>query len=63
MRAVHVLHRVGYAIASSGRLPAVAFAFFTFANLAPRAQHHHRWYLQKFDDYPNGRRAVLPFIW
>ena len=33
----------GYALASGGALPAVAFAFFTFANLAPRAHQHHRW--------------------
>ena len=52
----------GYALASGGRLPAVAFAFFTFANLAPRAHHHHAWYKQKFDDYPSHRRAVLPFV-
>ena len=53
----------GYAIASGGRLPAVAFAFFTFANTAPRAHHHHVWYKAKFDDYPAARRAVLPFVW
>ena len=53
----------GYALASGGRLPAVAFAFFTFANLAPRAHHHHSWYKAKFDEYPNHRRAVLPFLW
>ena len=40
----------------------VAFAFFTFANLAPRAHQHHAWYKQKFDDYPSHRRAVLPFV-
>ena len=53
----------GYAIASGGRLPAVAFAFFTFANTAPRAHHHHEWYKAKFDEYPATRRAVIPYIW
>ena len=53
----------GYALASGFSLPAVAFAFFTFANTAPRAYHHHLWYQQKFADYPRQRRAVIPFIW
>ena len=53
----------GYAVASGGRLPAVAFAFFTLANLAPRAQHHHDWYRRKFDDYPEQRKAIIPFLW
>lgn len=22
-----------------------------------------RWYLEKFEDYPKNRRAVIPFIW
>lgn len=53
----------GYALASGGELGAVAFAFFTFANTAPRAHHHHLWYRAKFDDYPPRRRAVIPFVW
>lgn len=44
-------------------LPALSFAIWTFANLAPRALAHHQWYLDKFDDYPKTRKAVLPFIW
>ena len=38
-------------------------AVFTFANLAPRAWSHHKWYRKKFPDYPKQRRAVIPFIW
>lgn len=53
----------GYALASGLQLAPAAFSFFTFCNLAPRAHHHHRWYLKKFDDYPKGRRAVIPFVW
>lgn len=44
-------------------LPAFTFALWTFANLAPRAIAHHQWYLQKFDNYPSNRKAVLPFLW
>lgn len=53
---------VGYAIASSS-LAAAAFAFFTFANLAPRAHAHHKWYQQQFANYPASRKAYIPLIW
>jgi protein-S-isoprenylcysteine O-methyltransferase Ste14 len=38
------------------------FAFFTAANLVPRALTHHRWYRETFDDYPPERRAIVPFL-
>jgi steroid 5-alpha-reductase/3-oxo-5-alpha-steroid 4-dehydrogenase 1 len=40
----------------------VAFAFWTIANLAPRAISNHAWYRQKFPDYPRERRALIPFV-
>ncbi len=40
-----------------------AFALFTAVNLVPRAIANHRWYLEKFPDYPSGRRAWLPGVW
>lgn len=43
-------------------LPALSFAIWTFANLVPRALSHHRWYRQRFPDYPAGRKAVIPFV-
>ena len=57
-----ILEWTGFAIASRS-IPAFAFAIFVFANLAPRAHHHHRWYLSKFEDYPKNRSAIIPFIW
>lgn len=41
-------------------MPAAAFALFTAANLVPRAWSHHRWYKEKFEDYPESRRAIVP---
>ncbi|HEX7499573.1 MAG TPA: DUF1295 domain-containing protein [Polyangia bacterium] len=38
------------------------FALWAAANLVPRALHHHRWYREKFPDYPPARRAVVPFV-
>ena len=53
---------IGYAI-TTGSMAGKAFAFYTFANLAPRAQQHHQWYQQKFPDYPVNRKAYIPYIW
>ncbi|HWD48770.1 MAG TPA: DUF1295 domain-containing protein [Rhizomicrobium sp.] len=43
-------------------LPALSFAIWTAANLAPRALSHHAWYRARFADYPNQRRALIPFM-
>ncbi|HMY85165.1 MAG: 3-oxo-5-alpha-steroid 4-dehydrogenase [Saprospiraceae bacterium] len=43
-------------------LPGLAFFIWTFANLVPRAISHHKWYKQRFNDYPPERRAVIPFV-
>lgn len=39
-----------------------AFFFFTVCNLWPRAFRHHRWYKEKFDDYPADRTAIVPLV-
>lgn len=44
-------------------MPALAFFIWTFANLVPRAMAHHVWYKQHFHDYPNNRKAILPFVY
>eukprot|EP01041_Mallomonas_annulata_P003590 gene3590-7134_t len=56
-----IIEWIGFAIACWS-LPATAFALFTFCNTAPRAYHHHLWYLEKFEDYPKHRKAVIPFL-
>jgi 3-oxo-5-alpha-steroid 4-dehydrogenase 1 len=57
-----ILEWIGFAI-MVWALPAVSFALWTFANLAPRAIAHHKWYLNKFQNYPKKRKAIIPFIW
>ncbi len=39
----------------------VVFVLFTLSNLYPRAISSHRWYLEKFPDYPKERKAIIPF--
>ena len=51
----------GWALATWA-LPGLVFALWTAANLVPRALTHHRWYRERFPDYPPGRRAVVPFL-
>jgi len=43
-------------------LPAFTFLIWTAANLIPRAIAHHKWYKEKFNEYPADRKAILPFI-
>ncbi len=43
-------------------LPALAFAIWTMANLIPRALDHHRWYHNRFEDYPKERKAIFPHL-
>lgn len=43
-------------------LPGLAFFVFTFANLFPRAFRTHKWYRQRFPEYPERRKAIVPFI-
>jgi len=57
-----IVEWTGWALAV-GALPGWAFAIYTFANLAPRAVSHRRWYRERFEDYPKARRALVPFVW
>ena len=57
-----IIEWAGWAIATWS-LPGLAFAVWTFANLAPRARAHHAWYRQRFPAYPEERKALLPGLW
>ncbi len=39
------------------------WALFAAATFFPRARDHHRWYQERFPDYPAERRALIPFTW
>jgi protein-S-isoprenylcysteine O-methyltransferase Ste14 len=56
-----LLEWTGWAIATW--TPAgLSFAVWTFANLVPRAIVNHKWYKKQFPDYPDNRKAVIPYI-
>jgi 3-oxo-5-alpha-steroid 4-dehydrogenase 1 len=57
-----IVEWIGWAIATWS-LPGLAFAVWTFANLAPRAVSHHRWYREEFENYPEERKALIPGVW
>lgn len=56
-----IIEWIGFALAAWS-LPALSFAVWTIANLAPRAITNHQWYLNKFNDYPKERKALVPFV-
>ncbi|XP_003728409.2 3-oxo-5-alpha-steroid 4-dehydrogenase 1 [Strongylocentrotus purpuratus] len=56
-----IVEWIGFSIACWS-LQGLAFAFFTFCVVSPRAWQHHLYYLEKFEDYPKSRKAVIPFI-
>jgi 3-oxo-5-alpha-steroid 4-dehydrogenase 1 len=51
----------GFAIATWS-LGAVFVLAISAANLIPRAFQTHRWYLEKFDNYPKDRKVIVPFL-
>ena len=54
-----IVQWTGWAI-MTWSLAGLAFALFTFCNLAPRAVSNQRWYQQTFADYPPDRRILIP---
>ncbi|XP_055014487.1 3-oxo-5-alpha-steroid 4-dehydrogenase 2-like [Boleophthalmus pectinirostris] len=56
-----ILEWFGFALAV-WNLAAFSFSFFTLCSIGPRALGHHRFYLEKFPDYPRNRKALIPFV-
>lgn len=51
----------GLAIFTWG-LPGVMILLISAGNLTPRAFATHKWYKEKFADYPNNRKALIPYV-
>jgi 3-oxo-5-alpha-steroid 4-dehydrogenase 1 len=56
------LRWIGWALATWSTA-GLSFAVWTMANLIPRARSHHLWYREKFKEYPEGRRILIPYVW
>jgi protein-S-isoprenylcysteine O-methyltransferase Ste14 len=56
-----IIQWAGWAI-MTWSLAGVAFALFTFCNLAPRALSNHRWYMARFAQYPPERKVLVPGV-
>jgi len=56
-----IMEWVGWAVLTWS-LAGLTFVIWTTANLLPRAISHHRWYQEEFEDYPENRKALIPFI-
>ncbi len=52
---------LGWAIATWS-MAGLAFFVFTFSNLFPRALSSHKWYQEKFPEYPKERKAIIPWV-
>ncbi|KAJ4811677.1 3-oxo-5-alpha-steroid 4-dehydrogenase family protein [Rhynchospora pubera] len=52
-------------LAASGGYDITLWLLFIFvvANLSFAAAETHRWYKQKFEDYPRTRQAIIPFVY
>lgn len=56
-----ILEWIGWAILTWS-IPGLSFAVFTIANLMPRAYSNYKWYRKTFTDYPQKRKALIPYI-
>ncbi|XP_072319779.1 3-oxo-5-alpha-steroid 4-dehydrogenase 2-like [Eucyclogobius newberryi] len=56
-----ILEWFGFAV-TVWNLAGFSFFFFSLCSIGPRAFGHHRFYLQKFPDYPRNRKALIPFL-
>ena len=56
-----ILEWVAFAL-MTWSIAGLSFMIWTMANLVPRAIAGHKWYKEKFDNYPSDRRAIIPFI-
>jgi len=56
-----IVEWIGWAV-MTWSLAGLTFALWTAANLVPRARAHHQWYRRTFPDYPERRKAIIPYL-
>ena len=56
-----IIEWIGWAILTWS-ISGVIFLIWVVANLFPRAISHHKWYKNKFENYPQDRKAIIPGV-
>lgn len=56
-----IMEWIGWAVLTWS-IAGLTFVIWTTANLLPRALSHHKWYQEEFEDYPENRKALIPYI-
>ena len=56
-----IIEWIGWAILTWS-ISGIVFLVWVLANLFPRAMSHHKWYKNKFENYPKNRKAIIPGI-
>ena len=56
-----IIEWLGWAILTFS-ISGFVFLIWVIANLFPRAIAHHKWYKDKFENYPKERKAIIPGI-
>ncbi len=56
-----ILEWGGWALATWS-MAGLGFFVYAAANLGPRALSNHRWYRERFADYPTDRKALIPGV-
>ncbi|XP_065838115.1 3-oxo-5-alpha-steroid 4-dehydrogenase 1-like [Oscarella lobularis] len=57
-----MLEWFGWSIATWS-LAGLVWFLFCSATFLPRAKHNHKWYQESFEDYPQERKALIPFLY
>ncbi len=56
-----IIEWLGWAILTWS-VSGLVFFFWTIFNLLPRAISNHKWYKEKFQDFPKERKIIIPKI-
>ncbi|XP_070556793.1 3-oxo-5-alpha-steroid 4-dehydrogenase 1-like isoform X2 [Ptychodera flava] len=57
-----MLEWTGWAL-GTWSLAGCVWLLFGCSTFIPRSKHNHTWYKEHFEDYPNRRKALIPFVY
>ena len=56
-----IIEWIGWAILTWS-VSGIVFLIWVIANFSQERLSHHKWYKEKFSDYPKNRKAIIPGI-